>query len=86
MKKLLAIATVTVFALSFGLAVADEMPGPFIENKDLGWELNESFVTHDDVGMKGAKGAAAGGISAEKVVTRAIDDRTYLGAEGSDLP
>lgn len=92
MKKLLAIATVSVFALSFGLAYADEMPRPFTEeSKGLGWELSEGITTHvvdirSAVDMKSARGAAAGGLGAEKAVTKGIDDRSYLGGEGSDLP
>ena len=125
MKKLLTIATAMVFALSFGIAYADQMPGPIDANKDLGIELSNSFIAHDagmktdtgrvysryadfptitdlrnselgvvlskafvthDVDMKVATGAAAGGLGAEKAVTKDIGAREYLNAKGSDLP
>jgi hypothetical protein len=86
MKKLLSIAAGTVFALSLGLAYADEMPGSIEESKDLGITLSEEAAATHEVNMKEAKGAAAGGLGAEKAVAKDGIDTSFLGPGGSDLP
>ena len=82
MKNLLTIATVMVFALSVGLAYADEMPTTISTGKDIGLKLSEDAV-HD---MNVVKGAAAGGLGAEKAAKFDVDIRAYLGPGGSNLP
>lgn len=92
MKRFFAIATMMVLTLSLGIAYADEMPAPFYETRGLGWEISNDFstqgkeVAEQHIDMKGAKGTAAGGLGAQKAVTKPIDNTTYLGSEGSDLP
>jgi hypothetical protein len=83
MKNLLTIATVMVFALSVGLAYADEIPTTFSTGKDIGLTMSDDAVVHE---MNVAKGAAAGGLGAEKAAKSDVDIRAYLGPGGSNLP
>lgn len=66
MKKIISLVTIGVFALTFGLAFADEMPGS--KARESGAYYGETTLKHD-IGPTewGVKGAAPGGVREEKV-------------------
>lgn len=63
MKKIISLVTIGVFALTFGLAFADEMPDT--KARESGAYYGETTLKHD-IGW-GVKGAAPGGVREEKV-------------------
>jgi hypothetical protein len=84
MKTILSILTAMVFALSFGLAFADEWPVDQ-SGKFIGTELrDEAFpVQQTEVRM----GAAAGGVREEKTDKSNMIWKSLFGApKGTDLP
>lgn len=90
MKKLLTIFTAMVFTFAFGAAFADEIPTlDKTAKKELGSKIfKDAIVVHStDMGDSGVmKGAAPGGLGADKAVKSGFDTRRYLGPGGSDLP
>lgn len=64
MRKMITFATVVVLTLAFGLAYAADDQLSFMNNKDTGTELYQTFLKHEaDIGS----GSAAGGVRAEGV-------------------
>lgn len=88
-KKLFTILSALVLAFAFGAAFADEIPTiDKAAKKELGSKIFEdSLVVYGtEMGGESVKGAAAGGLGAEKAVKSDFDARRHLGPGGSDLP